>query len=228
MNADADIHKLLKPVRLITHSCVRLEASDGFVVYVDPYDVPDEPHDADVVLVTHDHYDHFSPEDIAKVSKPGTRVGTPESTAKDAAALPDVETFVLAIGDSVALSDTVSVETVPSYNIGKKFHPKANGWLGYIVSVDGNLYFHMGDTDQNPDNEHVDCDVLLIPVGGTYTMNVDEAVTCALSVVPTVAVPMHYGTVAGDADCGKRFADELAACQVGIASPIASAVIMGE
>lgn len=239
------IERYLSPLRLITHSCARLESTGGFVVYVDPYDMPTAPHDADAVLVTHDHFDHFSPEDIAKVAKASSELVVPVSLADQAADLGMRAVTTCAPGDSVELAASVVVEATRAYNIGKDFHPKANNWLGYVVTLDGVRYFHMGDTDQNPDNEQVGCDVLLIPVGGTYTMTAEEAVPCALSIRPRVAVPMHYGTVAGSPEDGARFAKLLReaqatgaasrltddACATGAdddcATPVESAVIMG-
>lgn len=232
------VERYMAPLRLITHSCVRLESSGGFVIYLDPYDLPSAPHDADAVLVTHDHFDHFSHEDIAKVAKAAkaerssTELVVPTSLAERAAELGMRKVVTCAPGGSVELAPGVTAQAMRAYNIGKDFHPRANNWLGYVVTLDGVRYFHMGDTDQNPDNEQVSCDVLLIPVGGTYTMTAEEAVPCALSIRPKVAVPMHYGTVAGSPEDGARFAKLLQQAQTAgadafDATPVEAAVIMG-
>jgi L-ascorbate metabolism protein UlaG (beta-lactamase superfamily) len=214
---------LLRGVRLLTHASLRLESDAGMVVYVDPYQVEGAPHDGDYVLVTHDHYDHYSPEDIAKVAGEDCQVVVPETLAQQALELGLGEPVVCAPGDALELQKGFRLEAVAAYNMAKHFHPKERAWVGYVVELDGKRVFHMGDTDQNPENEQVACDVLCIPVGGTFTMDVDEAVPCALRIAPKLAIPMHYGSVAGDAACGERFCQQLAEASGGT---IASAVLM--
>lgn len=217
---------LLEPLRLITHDCVRIESKTGTVVYIDPYETDGASREADVILITHDHFDHFSPDDIRNVARPDAVVIVPASLAGQAAALGLGRVITMRSGDAVQPADGIDVMAVPAYNIAKDFHPACNGWLGYVVSVDGIRYFHMGDTDRTPDNDSVACDVLLIPVGGTYTMDAEEAARCALCINPRIAVPMHYGSVAGERADGERFAQRLAALQNGRPAPIPSAVIM--
>jgi len=196
---------------VLNHACVRIEGSK--VIYVDPYGLKTEPHDADFVFITHDHYDHFSREDILKVSKPvkltpddgfdldNTVVVTPESVVL----LNALQNIVLKPGAAV-FAFGIQIETVPAYNIDKPYHPRENGWLGYIITLDGVRYYIAGDTDNTPEARAVTCDVAFIPVGGTYTCNVEEAAMLAESIAPTMeAVPIHYGSEVGTAEMGDAF-----------------------
>ena len=226
---------LLHAIRLITHDCVRIQASDGTVVYIDPYDMPAAAHDGSLILVTHDHFDHFSPEDIEKAAAPGARIVPPFSLGSQASKL--AETLGASglhllnpggyLGSEALGTPAVEIRATHAFNIGKPYHPAENQWLGYVITVDGVRIFHPGDADRTPENEHVVCDVLLVPVGGTYTMDAEEAVGFTLSVRPRIAVPMHYGTVAGDPGDGEHFAQLLEDAQAASPAPIPAAVIMG-
>ena len=194
-------------VRVLAHSAIRIESEDGTVLYFDPFELREAPHDADVIFITHTHYDHLSPDDAAKVMKAGTVVACPASVAAEAAALGASEICTMEAGDTAEVAG-IAVETVPAYNVEPErlnFHPRANGWLGYIVTVDGARYYVAGDTDANPDNLQVRCDVALIPVGGTYTMNPEQAAAFVKSIRPRIAVPTHYGTAVGTAQDGPEF-----------------------
>lgn len=194
-------------ITINTHSSIRLESKRGTVIYIDPYGFETEPHDADLILVTHSHFDHFSPEDIARVRTPHTAFALP-ATCRDEfvkAGYTDEDVTFLAPGEQATLQG-VRVQAVPAYNAAKRFHPKENAWLGYVVSVDGRRVYVAGDTDDLPENRTVACDVALVPVGGTYTMDAREAAAFVNALKPAVAIPEHYGTVAGSADDGKTFA----------------------
>lgn len=204
----AAIDPKLGNVRVLTHSSVRIEAQDGTALYFDPFQLVEEPHDADVVFVTHDHYDHLSPEDAAKVMNAGTVVVAPASCADEARAKLGGAQVVAAETGSVFEVAGVQVEAVPAYNVepGRlQFHPRENGWLGYVVTVDGVRYYVSGDTDRNPDNEQVACDVALVPIGGTYTMDAVQAAAFVNALHPQAAVPTHYGTAVGPKDAVDAF-----------------------
>ncbi|MDO5119972.1 MAG: MBL fold metallo-hydrolase [Coriobacteriales bacterium] len=195
-------------ITINTHSSIRLEAKQGTVIYVDPYGFETEPHDADLILVTHTHFDHFSPEDIARVRKPRTAFVLPATAmgAFTSAGFTSEDAAFLAPHEHATPLPGVEVEAVPAYNVNKRFHPKDNAWLGYVVGVDGMRVYIAGDTDDLPENREINCDVALIPAGGTYTMNAREAAVFVNALKPSVAIPEHYGTVAGSADDGKTFA----------------------
>ena len=198
----------LSRLRVLAHSAIRIEALDGTIVYLDPFRFEGTPHDADYVLVTHPHYDHLSPEDYARVARAETVLIAPASTADDVAALTAAATHLMRAGDALDLPG-LRIEAVPAYNTDPsrlEKHPKTAGWLGYVLTIDGVRYYIAGDTDQNPDNEHVACDIALVPVGGTYTMDATQAAEFVNTLRPHVAVPTHYGSIVGNEADAEAFA----------------------
>ena len=196
-------------ITINTHSSIRLETRRGTVIYVDPFGFTTEPHDADLILVTHVHFDHFSPEDIVRVRKPRTVFVMPATNMMDfiKAGFVDEDAVFLVPHEHAMPLPGIEVETVPAYNVSKHFHPEENGWMGYVVDVDGTRVYISGDTDDLPENREIDCDIALVPVGGTYTMDAREAAAFVNSLKPAVTIPEHYGTVAGSAQDGKTFAE---------------------
>lgn len=194
-------------ITINTHSSIRLESKQGIVIYVDPYGFATEPHDADLILITHTHFDHFSPEDIERVRKPHAAFAMPATGRGEfaKAGFTSADVVFLAPYEHVTLQG-IEVETVPAYNANKRFHPKGNGWLGYVVDVDGARVYVAGDTDDLPENREIDCEIALVPAGGTYTMDAREAAAFVNALRPAVAIPEHYGSVAGSADDGRKFA----------------------
>ena len=191
-----------------THSSIRLETSQGTVIYVDPFRFKTRPHDADLILITHTHFDHFSPEDIAKVRRPDTVFVMPASAMGEfieAGFTNEDAVFLVPHEHAMPLSG-IEIETVPAYNISKAFHPEDNAWMGYVVSVDGKRVYIAGDTDDLPENRGIKCDIALVPVGGTFTMDAAEAAAFVNALKPAVAIPEHYGTVAGSPKDGETFA----------------------
>lgn len=191
-------HDPFSNVRVLTHSAIRMESEYGAVLYFDPYDLAEEFHDADVIAITHTHYDHFSPEDIKKVAKEDTLIVAPETCAKEVAQI-GLPLITLASGEATAVKGNV-IHAVPAYNVEPErlgFHPQENGWLGYQVVMDDLTYYIAGDTDQNPDNETLRCDVALVPIGGTYTMDPKQAAEFVNKIRPRIVIPTHYGTAVG-------------------------------
>ena len=189
-----------------TQSSIRIEAER--IVYADPLKLESAPGDADLILVTHAHFDHFSPEDIKKAAKPGTVLVLPESMRADAKKAGIADIVTLSPGETREIRG-VTVEAVAAYNIGKPMHPKKNGWLGYIVTLGGTRIYIAGDTDVTPEAEAVRCDIAMVPVGGIYTMNAKEAAALVNSIRPAFAIPTHYGSLVGTKKDGKAFADRL-------------------
>lgn len=198
----------LPNVRVLIHSSIRIESENGTVLYSDPYDLVDETHDADVVFITHGHYDHLSPEDYARVAKSETVVVAPAVLENEVAALSAGSVVLLNAGDTAEVCG-IKVEAVPAYNVQPErlqFHPKENKWLGYILTIDGATYYIAGDTDQNEDNETISCDVALIPIGGTFTMDPVQAAAFINTIKPRFVVPTHYGTTVGNKEDVDAFA----------------------
>ena len=203
-------------VRVLTHSSIRIDA--GEVMYFDPFEIKEAAHDADIIFVTHEHFDHFSPEDIAKIKADNTILVCPETIADKLSETDFDEDHIelVAPGDELSIDD-IEIKVIPSYNVGKQFHPEANCWVGYLVTVHGTSYYVAGDTDINEDVKKVHCDVALLPCGGKYTMNPAEAAELACIISPKLAIPTHYGSVAGNQSCGSEFKAALSgkvACDV--------------
>ena len=192
-------------ITINTHSSIRLDLGD--IIYFDPFEITEEIHDADMIFVTHDHFDHFSPEDIAKVKKEDTVIVAPESTKENILKNSGIkaENCIFVVPEKNYEIEGLMVEVVPSYNIGKEFHKKEMNWCGYVVTADGVSYYVAGDTDVVPEICSVKCDVAMIPVGGTYTMTHEEAVEFAKKADVSVIIPTHYGTLAGEKTAGPEF-----------------------
>jgi L-ascorbate metabolism protein UlaG (beta-lactamase superfamily) len=169
-----------------------LKIAGSKVVYIDPWEV--EPAgDADVILITHAHYDHLSPDDVEKLRAADTTIIGPQDCAAK------LNGRAIAPGQSIPLGD-MAIEAVPAYNLKPErqgFHPKKNNWVGYVVSIDNKRIYHAGDTDKIPEMAKIRCDIALLPVGGTYTMDGHEAAEAANVINPAIAVPMHWGRVVG-------------------------------
>ena len=196
-------------IRVLTHSSIRIQSGDT-VLYVDPYKVSGRPQDADFVFITHDHFDHFSPEDIEKVSCDKTVLVVPEKMRDKVLQEADETRGIIPVKpDSPYDINGFSFETVPAYNRLKPFHPKTAGWVGYIFCLDGKRIYVAGDTDATPDARKLRCDVALVPVGGTYTMNASQAAELVNTIRPAAAIPTHYGSVAGSAADAESFREKV-------------------
>ncbi len=191
-------------IEVLTHSSIRIRGSVG-TIYVDPFHLPEASADADFIFVTHDHYDHFSPEDIQKAAKSGTVLIAPEKMAAKAKEEFAGEIVTVAPGKAYEISG-LKFETVPAYNIMKPFHPKNAGWVGYVLEVDGQRIYIAGDTDATNEAKNVRCDIALIPIGGTYTMNAKKAAALVNAIAPETAIPTHYGSIVGKKEDAEEFA----------------------
>lgn len=194
-------------ITVFTHSAIRIAGEK--VLYFDPFQMTEEPCDADILFVTHDHYDHWSPEDAAKVIASQTVLVVPSHLLEGAKeAFPSHEVVVLEPGDKVEVCG-LAVEAVPAYNLGKDFHKREYGGLGYLVMMDGVGYYVSGDTDDTPEIEAVSCDVALVPIGGTYTMTPSEAAKAISMMRPRAVIPTHYGSIVGKKGDFDEFAPEV-------------------
>lgn len=195
-------------IQVNTQSSIRIEGSK--VVYFDPFQISTEAHDADLICITHAHYDHFDPESILKVSNQDTELAAPASMAKELGKLAwKGRMHFLAPGERVETAGLI-ITAIPAYNKLKPFHPKRNGWLGYLLEMDGRIYYVAGDTDAVKELQEIRCDVALVPIGGKFTMNAPEAAGMVNKIKPKAAIPTHYGSIVGklqDADTFRKMID---------------------
>ena len=205
--------ELLPGFHWLGHASFRIEAQ-GLVIYIDPWKTKPGQPKADIILITHDHHDHCSPEDVARLARPDTLiVGTQAAVAK--LEKEPGQKKVVAPGDSLTLRG-VSIQAVAAYNVGKSFHPASARNVGYIIAVAGVRIYHAGDTDLIPEMSEYQADIALLPIGGTYTMNVEEAVAAVKRLRPRIVVPMHYGRIVGEMDDAHRFSQLVEDAEVAI------------
>ncbi|MBQ3905355.1 MAG: MBL fold metallo-hydrolase [Lachnospiraceae bacterium] len=187
------------------HNSIRIGTEQG-MVYVDPFEMTEEPKDAAFILITHDHYDHFSPEAIEKVANGNTVLVVPEKMAAKAQKVAGIVGKIVTVNPNEKKEiDGLQLETVPAYNILKPFHPKSAEWVGYIVNANGKRVYAAGDTDLTNEAKEVKCDVTLVPIGGMYTMDAKKAAELVNTIQPEVAIPVHYGAIIGSEKDGKEF-----------------------
>lgn len=198
------VDDILRNLEWLGHDSFLLRAG-GRNIYLDPFRLPEGLPLADLICITHEHFDHCSPEDVAKIRQASTVV----VTDAHAAAKLGGRCTVLTPGERAEVGG-ILIEAVPAYNTNKQFHPQGNHWLGFIFSVDGVRLYHAGDTDRIPEMGAIRADIALLPVSGTYVMTAEEAVQAALDIKPAVAIPMHHNAIVGTADDAKRFAAGLA------------------
>jgi L-ascorbate metabolism protein UlaG (beta-lactamase superfamily) len=201
---------LIDAIEWLGHAAFRIKVGRA-TVYIDPYRVPDDSPPADLILITHGHYDHFSPQDVERLTKRDTWLVGPAAVAER------VSGQVHRIGPGEELDDElvrgIHVAAVAAYNTskrdadGKPFHPRDAGWVGYELNVRGERLYHSGDTDVIPEMDSVTgVDVALLPVSGVYVMTAQEAAEAARRIQPRVAVPMHWGSHIGTEHDARTFA----------------------
>jgi len=192
---------MIKDIHWLGHDTFKITGEK--VIYTDPFKITKKD-EADIILITHEHYDHCSPDDVKAVQGPDTVILAPSDCAKKLSG----RVKVVKPGDKMTV-EGIEVEAVPSYNTNKQFHPKANGWVGYIFTVKGQRIYLAGDTDYIPEMKTFRADIALLPVSGTYVMTAEEAVKAALDIKPTLAIPMHYGSIVGSEKDARVFSDGL-------------------
>ena len=201
---------MLLGIDVLCHSSIRIDKK--LIIYIDPYKIENEPHDADVIFCTHNHTDHFSEEDILKVKKDNTIFVGTEDLLINLMKIGFIEEFIKIVQPGKTYDVLgINFETVLAYNIDKQYHPKENNWVGYILEINDVHYYIAGDTDLTPETKQVTCDVAFVPVGGRYTMNAKEAASLINTIEPQIAIPIHYGDIIGtkeDAELFKKLVKE--------------------
>jgi len=184
--------------------------SDLAKIYIDPYQIKKTSPQADIILITHEHFDHFSPEDIKKIAKSDTILVGPRTILGKT----NYSTKVMSPGEKLKLKN-IEIEGVYAYNVNKNFHPKKNEYLGFLITIEGTRIYHAGDTDLIPEMKNIKADIVLLPVGGTYTMNAKEAAEAVKLLNPKIAIPMHWGSIVGSQKDAEEF-KKLCKCEVKI------------
>jgi L-ascorbate metabolism protein UlaG (beta-lactamase superfamily) len=195
----------IEPIHWLGHASFRINSKDT-VIYLDPWQLGDDPAPADLILITHEHRDHCSPEDVAKIQTPDTTIVTIKACADSL----EGDIMIVEPGERVTIKD-VDIEVVPAYNLtkfrspGVPFHPKEKKYVGYILTVDRQRVYHAGDTDIIPEMGTYKTDIALLPVSGIYVMTADEALEAAEIIQPKVIIPMHIGRGIGSQEDAEAF-----------------------
>lgn len=190
---------MLTGIEVLCHSSIRIDKH--LIMYFDPFKVNKEYKDADIIFITHSHYDHFSEEDIEKVRKDNTYLVVPEDCLIKSLKMGFDESRILVVEPSEKYELLgIKFKTVPAYNIEKQYHSKESNWVGYILEINDVHYYISGDTDITPEAKAVNCDVAFVPIGGIYTMNAKEAASLINTIEPQIAIPTHYGEIIGSHD----------------------------
>jgi L-ascorbate metabolism protein UlaG (beta-lactamase superfamily) len=200
-------------IRWIGHASFRL-ATEDVVLYIDPWKLPSAQPDANLVFVSHGHFDHWSADDVAAVSQDTTAVVGPADVVESISG-----GRVLRPGERIERAGAC-IDGVPAYNVDKDFHPKANGWLGAIIALGGTRVYYAGDTDRIPEMDALsEVDVALLPVGGTYTMNAAQAAEACQAIGARTALPYHWGDIVGTEADAQAFVDATAGCDARLIRP---------
>ena len=199
-------------IKWLGHSGFLIKNSS--VIYIDPYNIKDGLEKADIILITHNHYDHCSVADIQKIIKEGTKIIlTPDSQSKITRFETPIQMELIEPGQELTFGE-LKISAIPAYNIDKHFHPKDEQGVGYIIKNNGIIIYHAGDTDfipemqkltgyKQPDKEFI----ALLPVGGRFTMTFEEAVEAAKLIKPSLAIPMHWGSIVGTENDADEFVE---------------------
>ena len=193
-------------IKVNTQSSIKLILDK--IIYFDPYKINEELHDADIIFITHDHYDHMDIDSINNIKNDNTLVVAPLSMKEKIDQISFKDYIYLNPNDNINLL-SLNIKTIPSYNTNKSFHPRENDWLGYILTYNNITYYIAGDTDITPEARNVKCDIAFVPIGGTYTMDYNEASELIKTINPKVVIPTHYGSIVGNKTDGKNFKNNL-------------------
>ena len=200
---------MLEYIKCLGHSTIKM-VSDNKVIYFDPYNIKLEYKDADIIFITHSHYDHFSEDDINKIKKENTKIVITKDIYDNVLKLGFLKDNIIVVTPNNNYQiDNINFNTIPAYNIDKSFHPKNNNWVGYIFNINNYKYYIAGDTDITEENKKVICDVAFLPIGGVYTMDYNEASILANIIEPIIVVPIHYGFIVGNIEDAYKFKELL-------------------
>ena len=192
----------------------------GLTVHIDPWGVPDGEEKADLLLITHAHFDHYSQEDMDRVTKEGTVIVAPHDVATECLTTGDIR--AIKPGETLEAAG-LQVHAIPAYNLRPErleMHPRDNNWVGYVLELGGTMTYLAGDTDHIPEMADLKTDIAFVPAGGTYTMDVQEAVGAVKDINPKMAVPYHFGFVVGSRSVGAEFVEAIAPIEGRVLDPV--------
>jgi len=187
----------MKDIEINCHSSIKI--SKNKIIYIDPFRIKESKNDADYIFITHEHYDHFSEEEIRKIKNKETLIiVTKDLTDRALKSGFNALNVISVEPDKEYIVNNLKFKTISAYNENKEFHQKEKGWVGYIIELDGLNYYIAGDTDITKENRKVRCDIAFVPVGGTYTMDFKEAAKLMNEIQPKITIPIHYGEIVGN------------------------------
>lgn len=199
---------MLENIKWLGHSSIKIVGEK--IIYIDPYNIEDELNDSDIIFITHNHYDHFSPEDIKKCINENTKIIVTKDLYDDTLKLGfKTKDIITVLPNNSYKVDDLNFDTIPSYNINKEYHPKTNNWVGYIIEINNIKYYIAGDTDITEESKQVKCDIAFLPVGGTFTMDYQEAATLTNKIKPKIVIPIHYGSLVGTKEDAINFKNNI-------------------
>ncbi len=210
-----------KTIKIRWHGHDTFTLEKGLIICIDPYRLSNSIH-ADVILISHNHFDHLSIEDLKKISSTETTIVAAKECLEQLSSIISKEHIGLLPGQEKIIGN-IKIRAIPAYNIDKinpdtdkPFHPKEDNKIGFLISIDSTSIYHTGDSDLIPEMEDLKPDVLLVPVSGTYVMTPKEASEAVEKIKPKIAIPMHYGTIVGNESDAKKFKEMVRSYEVRI------------